>query len=112
MKQEIKIQLKIKIDDNSFYVRFETINVLDENGNFKEYRIALTDISAQKRDYNRRNQRDEIFKLIFNQCLTGFNIASLDFTPLRVNNALSRMLGYSKEEILRMKLLSILIPKI
>jgi len=93
----------LRSDNNSFYAHFETINVQDENGNFKEYRITITDITAYKKAENSRYQRDEIFRLIFDQSLTGFIIASLDFTPLRVNNALSKMLGYSKDELLKMK---------
>ncbi len=101
-KDTIELKL-LRSDDNSFYAHFETINVRDDNGNFKEYRIAITDITDYKRAENSRHQRDEIFRLIFDQSLTGFIVASLDYTPLRVNNALSRMLGYSKEELLRMK---------
>ena len=46
---------------------------------------------------------DEFFRLIFNQTPIGSIIVSLDYTPLRFNEVFSRMLGYSKEELLLMK---------
>ena len=46
---------------------------------------------------------DEFFRLIFDQTPIGSIIVSLDYTPLRVNEVFSRMLGYSKEELLLMK---------
>jgi PAS domain S-box-containing protein len=69
----------------------------------KNLELTITDITVYKKAENSRHQRDEIFRLIFDQSLTGFMIASLDFTPLCVNNALSKMLGYSKDELLKMK---------
>jgi PAS domain S-box-containing protein len=38
----------LKKNDNSFYAYLETINILDENGNFKESRITITDITGLK----------------------------------------------------------------
>ena len=46
-KETVELKL-IKMDDKSFYAKLETIKVLDLNGNFKEFRIVLTDITAQK----------------------------------------------------------------
>ena len=47
-KKGIELKL-LKMDDNSFYAHLETIKVTDENRNFKEFRIILTDISSQKK---------------------------------------------------------------
>jgi len=46
-KETIELKL-IKMDENSFYAKLETIKVQDENGNFKVFRIVLSDITAQK----------------------------------------------------------------
>ena len=46
---------------------------------------------------------EEFFRLIFDQSPIGSLIVSLDYTPLRVNEVFSRMLGYSKEELMLMK---------
>jgi PAS domain S-box-containing protein len=48
-------------------------------------------------------ESEKRFRLIFDQSLIGSTILSLDYTPLRVNNTLCNMLGYSKEELLSMK---------
>jgi PAS domain S-box-containing protein len=46
---------------------------------------------------------EEFFRLIFDQSPIGSLIVSLDYTPLQVNEVFSRMLGYSKEELMSMK---------
>ena len=46
-KETVELKI-IKKDEKSFYANLETIKVQDENGNFKEFRIVLTDITAQK----------------------------------------------------------------
>ena len=46
---------------------------------------------------------EELFRLIFDQSPIGSIIVSLDYSPLRVNEAFSCMLGYSKKELLSMK---------
>ncbi len=46
-KETVELKL-IKMDKNLFYAKLETIKVQDENGNFKEFRIALTDTTVQK----------------------------------------------------------------
>ena len=43
---ELKLQKK---DHESFYTHFETIVINDENGKFIEFRITVTDITAQKK---------------------------------------------------------------
>jgi len=46
---------------------------------------------------------EELFRLIFDQSPIGSVIANVNYDPLRVNNAFSQMIGYSKEELLSMK---------
>jgi PAS domain S-box-containing protein len=46
-KETIEIKL-IKMDKNSFYAHLETMKIQDGNENFKGFRIAFTDITAQK----------------------------------------------------------------
>ena len=36
------------MDNSSFYVHMDTLNVLDDNNNFKEFRISITDITEIK----------------------------------------------------------------
>jgi two-component system, chemotaxis family, sensor kinase Cph1 len=46
-KESIELNL-IKMDENQCYVQLETTIVHDENGNFKEFRTTLTDITSRK----------------------------------------------------------------
>ena len=46
---ELTVNIKLlKMDNDSFYAHLETIRVLDENGDFKEFRITVTDIQDLK----------------------------------------------------------------
>ncbi len=54
---------------------------------------------------------EEFFRLIFDQSPIGSLIVSLDYTPLQVNEVFSRMLGYSKEELMSMKFPEYTYPK-
>nr|WP_052374175.1 ATP-binding protein [Methanobacterium sp. SMA-27] len=60
-------ELKLLTNDgNSFYAHLETIKVLDENGNFKEFRIGLTDITKQKKAETTLRIRNEKINKILN----------------------------------------------
>ena len=60
----------------------------------------IHDITRQMEAENALRESEERFRLIFNQSPIGDTIIDLDYHPLRVNNAFSKMLGYSKEELL------------
>ncbi len=59
-KQTAEIKL-LKKDHNSFFTQFETISIDDENGNFKEFRTTITDITAQKRV---ETEKDSLLNLV------------------------------------------------
>ncbi len=61
------------------------------------------DITAQKKAEIARRNTEELFRLIFNQSPLCSAITTLDYTPLRINDAFSNMLGYSKKELFSMK---------
>jgi two-component system, chemotaxis family, sensor kinase Cph1 len=63
----------------------------------------IHDITEQKKALIKQHSNEELFQLTFYQSPIGALIMSLDYTPLRVNNALSNMLGYSKKELLSLK---------
>ncbi len=52
---------------------------------------------------NALRESEERFRLIFDQSPIGDVIVDLNYHPLRVNNTFSKMLGYSKEELLSME---------
>jgi PAS domain S-box-containing protein len=76
--------------------------VINQNGKDLLYSI-VNDITAQKKAENALRESEELFRLIFDQSPIGSIITTLDYTPLLVNNALTNILGYSKEELLSMK---------
>ena len=63
----------------------------------------IHDITRQMEAENALRDSEERFRLIFDQSPIGDTIIDLDYHPLRVNTALSNMLGYSKKELLSMK---------
>ena len=70
----------------------------------KEFLYSIVhDITVQKKAEIALRESEQLFRLIFDQSPLGSIIVSLDYGPLRVNEALSRMLGYSKEELLSMR---------
>jgi len=75
--------------------------LINHNGKKILYSI-IHDITKHKEAGIALLDSEERFKLIFDQSSIGSIILSLDYTPLRVNNTLSTILGYSKEELLSM----------
>ena len=71
IKQSVEIKL-LKKDNNPFYAYLETIKVQDGNGNFKELRITITDISNLKNTEKALKESEErypqIFKIIMPPC--------------------------------------------
>jgi chemotaxis family two-component system sensor kinase Cph1 len=61
------------------------------------------DITAQKKAEIARRNTEELFRLIFDQSPFSSAIAALDYTPLKINDTFSNMLGYSKKELFSMK---------
>ncbi len=72
------------------------------NGENLLYSI-IHDITRQMEVENALRESEERFRLIFDQSPIGDTIVDLNYQTLRVNNALSNMLGYSKEELLSME---------
>jgi PAS domain S-box-containing protein len=76
--------------------------VINQNGKNLLYSI-VNDITSQKQAEEELRESEELFRLIFDQSPIGSTIITIDYTPLQVNNALSDILGYSKDELLTMK---------
>ncbi len=71
----------------------------------------IHDITRQMEVENALRESEERFRLIFDQSPIGDTIIDLDYHPLRVNNAFSNMLGYSKEELLSMEFMEYTHPE-
>ncbi len=67
------------------------------------YLARIEDITERKKMQMALRESEERFRLIFDQSPIGDVIVDLNYHTLRVNNAFSKMLGYSKEELLSME---------
>ena len=76
--------------------------LINQRGRSLLYSI-VHDVTAQKKAEIARRNSEELFRLIFDQSPLSSAITKLDYTPLQINDAFSRMLGYSKEELYLMK---------
>ncbi len=76
--------------------------LINQKGKNLLYSI-VHDISIQKKAEIALRNSEELFRLIFDQSPLGSVITTLDYTPVRINNAYSQILGYSKEELLKIK---------
>ena len=83
-KETIELKL-LTMDDNSFYAHLETIKVLDENGNFKEFRMGLTDITKQKKAENALRIRNEKINKILNVEIDDHENAEIELEKLIEN---------------------------
>lgn len=66
--------------------------------------IAFLDISERKEAEEKRRQNSELFQNAFDLSGTGMALTATDGSVLRANRALCDLLGYSRDELLRMKL--------
>ena len=64
IKQTLELKLRKK-EFNPFYAHLETITVQDENGNFKEFRITITDIQNLKNTEKALKDSEERYRQIF-----------------------------------------------
>lgn len=72
------VELKLlKLDGNSFYSNLETMKVLDEIGNFKEFRIVITDITRQKEAEKLLSDHNADIQRILNEEIEEHQIAEI-----------------------------------
>jgi two-component system, chemotaxis family, sensor kinase Cph1 len=95
----------IKKDGNEFYAHLETICILDENDNFKEFRIAVTDISDLKSTELALKESEERYREIFyNNHTIMILIDPFNLDIIEANPAACNFYGYDYEQFLKMKI--------
>ena len=67
------------------------------------YVVALKDVSQRRQAADELDESEERFQAVFEESPIGLAILASDYRFLRVNRALSRMLGYDAEELMRLK---------
>jgi PAS domain S-box-containing protein len=85
--------------------------VKDEKGNIIRVEGSFQDISEKKKAEEKLRDNEVKFKTIFNQSYEGIYIHDLDGNILDVNEMACNQSGYSKEELLNLKISS-LHPKV
>ncbi len=103
-KQSTEIKL-LKNDKSSFYVHLEAISILDNNGYFKEFRIALTDITELKNTEKALKYSEERYRDIFiNNPAVMLIVDISNGTIIDANPAASKFYGYNLDELLEMEI--------
>ena len=98
----------LKMDNNPFYAHLETIKVLDENGNFKEFRITVTNIQDLKNTEQALKESEERYREIF----VNNHAAMLLIDPnngdiIDANPAATNFYRYTLDELVKMKIFDI-----
>ena len=105
----------IQSDNNTFYAHLETINVQDKDGNFKEFRIAVTDYSDLKNTEKALEKSEETFHEVFNNANDAMFLHKLEGKYpgkfLEVNDEACQSLGYTREELKNMDPMNIDSPE-
>jgi PAS domain S-box-containing protein len=87
--------------DGSFFPVEVSVNLVQVDG--KEYfQEIIRDISERRQAEAALRESEERFRLAFENANVGLTMVGLDGRHLQVNEALCRMLGYSREELLGM----------
>ena len=93
---------QIKKDGTLIDVGISTNILLNKKGKFIGFQGRSIDITQRKQTENALKESEQRFRTFFEQGLIGMAITSLEKGWIEVNDILCRMLGYSREEILRM----------
>jgi PAS domain S-box-containing protein/putative nucleotidyltransferase with HDIG domain len=88
--------LNNRIIDNTFH------RVQDDNGNYKGILLTAFDITDRKQTEDDLKESEEKFRTFMESASDLMNIVDKDGKFTYVNEAMVRILGYSKEELMRM----------
>ncbi|MGB8233266.1 MAG: ATP-binding protein, partial [Methanobacterium sp.] len=104
IKHTIELKL-LKRDNGPFYAHLESTSIPDSNGNFKEFRIAITNITAIKNTEKALKESEERYREIFiNNPAVMMIIDPSDGAIIDANPAASNFYGYSLDELVKMKI--------
>ena len=90
-----------------FFVSLNTIAVNDKNGNFKEFRIILTDITEHKKLEEAFIKEKVELQTIFDSSRSYIFYKDKENRFLQVNKAFAKIIGRPKEELERVSLFDI-----
>ncbi|HEX7468484.1 MAG TPA: PAS domain S-box protein [Methanobacterium sp.] len=95
----------LKRDNGPFYAHLESTSIPDRDGNFKEFRIAVTDITPIKNTEKALKGSEERYREIFvNNPAVMMIVDPSDGAIIDANPAASNFYGYSLDEMVKMKI--------
>lgn len=102
-----------KVEMCAFYKNFEvsTYPVFDEKGDINEIVHIMRDLTEQKQAEATLNESQNRFRAMFEYSAAGMAVAGRDLHFIDVNNAFCQMLGYSKEQMLKMTVKDVTFPE-
>jgi len=84
-------------------VDYSTSPLKDEKGNIKGAVLIVHDISERKASEKKLRERENNFRNLFDHATDAIFIQSLDGSLISVNNKACDMLGYTRDELLKLK---------
>ena len=99
IKNSIEIKL-IKQDNNPFYVHMDTLNVLDDNNNFKEFRISIIDITEIKEAAKEVELANKYNRSLIEASLDPLVTIGPDGKITDVNKSTERVTGFNRNELI------------
>ncbi len=85
------------------WVRNTPVPYYDSQGKLVSYDGLIHDITERKQTEEALRESEARFRRIFDQSPIGAAIVSLDYRYVRVNEAMCRIMGYSEEELTKLK---------
>ncbi len=95
-------------DGSLYWEEMTIVPVKDENGNIVNFVAVKHDVTDRKKLEEELRKREKYYRKIFDSTIDGIFIETLDGKLLDVNDAGARMLGYTREELLKVGLQAII----
>jgi PAS domain S-box-containing protein len=101
-QERIDATYRVRCDDGTWkWVRARAkVVARDESGQPVRVAGVVTDVTTQKRTEEALNASESLFRVAFENSATGMVMMGLDGRPIRVNQTLCKMVGYSEQELL------------
>ncbi|OYT59330.1 diguanylate cyclase [Euryarchaeota archaeon ex4484_178] len=91
-------------DGTLYWEEMTIVPVKDEEGKIVNFVAVKHDVTDRKKLEEELKKREEFYRSIFDSSLDGIYIETLDGKLIDVNEAGAKMLGYSREELLKVGL--------
>ncbi len=99
IKHTVEIKL-LKNDNSSFYVHMDTLNILDDDNNFKEFRISITDITEIKTAAKEIESANKYNRRLIEASLDPLVTIGPDGKITDVNQSTEKVTGFSRNELI------------